>query len=88
MDLLCYTIRYIKLERANLSYDHLFCFYLGSQFFIKLLLSVSRLLYLGSQFFIKLLLSVSRLLYLGSQFFIELLLSVEQNINHSPGRSH
>ena len=50
-------------------------------FFIKLLLSVSRLLYLGSQFFIKLLLSVSRLLYLGSQFFIELLLSVEQNIN-------
>ena len=81
MDLLCYTIRYIKLERANLSYDHLFCFYLGSQFFIKLLLSVSRLLYLGSQFFVKLLLSVSRLLYLGSQFFIELLLFVEQNIN-------
>ena len=62
--------------RANL-----FCFYLGSQFFIKLLLSVSGLLYLGSEFFIELLLSVSRLLYLGSQFFIELLLSVEQNIN-------
>ena len=62
--------------RANL-----FCFYLGSQFFIKLLLSVSGLLYLGSQFFIELLLSVSRLLYLGSQFFIELLLSVEQNNN-------
>ena len=61
MDLLCHTIRYyIKLERANLSYDHLFCFYLGSQFFIKLLLSVSRLLYLGSQFFIELLLSVEQ----------------------------
>ena len=59
-----------------------FCFYLGSQFCIKLLLSVSRLLYLGSQFFIKLLLSVSRLLYLGSQFFTELLFSVEQNLNH------
>ena len=60
MDLLCYTIRYINLERAKLSYDHLFCFYLGSQFFIKLLLSVSRLLYLGSQFFIELLLSVEQ----------------------------
>ena len=34
--------------------------YLGSQFFIELLLSVSRLLYLGSQFFIELLLSVEQ----------------------------
>ena len=76
-DLLC-LIPYVALSSNALTYDHLFCFNLGSQFLIKLLLSVSRLLYLGSQFFIKLLLSVSRLLYLGSQFFIELLLSVEQ----------
>ena len=33
---------------------------MGSQFFIKLLLSVSRLLYLGSQVFIELLLSVEQ----------------------------
>ena len=33
---------------------------MGSQFFIELLLSVSRLLYLGSQFFIELLLSVEQ----------------------------
>ena len=61
MDLLCFLIRCIKLERANLFYDRdLFCFYLASQFFIILLLSVSRLLYLGSQLFIELLLSVEQ----------------------------
>ena len=58
--------------------------YLGSQFFIELLLSVSRLLYLGSQFFIELLLSVEQDINRALQLtLICLFRSTEVNLTYS-----